>query len=251
MAQDFTDDCFASDHVVQTDMQNIENNFAALKSAFSGAAAPANTVAGMWWFDTATNILKLRNEANNGWQSVWDFANGKPVITNLSNEITGGMISSTIKNPATGTYGLRTLGTTSTSACAGNDSRLLTTVMTKGDNLIGRNDNVYTTNSTDYEAKLGFTMIQSGEFRFKFSLKESGSYPTTYARIYRNGVAVGTQRSTTSTSYVLFSEDISGWSIGDQCTLFMKITSAGYTASLKEFRVYVATATIGVPIIVY
>ena len=52
------------------------------------------------------------------------MANNKPVISNLSNEITGAMISSTIKDAAASTASLRTLGTTSTSACAGNDSRL-------------------------------------------------------------------------------------------------------------------------------
>jgi len=122
--QDYTDNCFATDHAVQTDMQNMENNFAALKSAFSGATTPSDTVAGMWWFDTTANILKLRNEANNDWQSVWDFANNKPVITNLSAEITGAMIAAALKDPAVGTAGLRTLGTGALTACAGNDARL-------------------------------------------------------------------------------------------------------------------------------
>jgi len=124
MSQDYTDNVFATDHAVQTDMQNVENNFAALKSAFSGATTPADTVAGMWWFDTTTNILKLRNEANNAWQSVWNFASNKPVITNLSAEITGAMIAAALKDPAAGTAGLRTLGTTGVKACAGNDARL-------------------------------------------------------------------------------------------------------------------------------
>ena len=75
MSQDFTDDCFGGGHVAQTDLQNIENNFAALKSTFSGASAPPNAVAGMFWYDTNNNILKLRNEANNAWISVFDFAN--------------------------------------------------------------------------------------------------------------------------------------------------------------------------------
>lgn len=75
MSQDFTDDCFASGHVGQTDLQNMEKNFAALKSTFSGPSAPSNTVAGMWWYDTNANILKLRNEANNAWLEVYDFAN--------------------------------------------------------------------------------------------------------------------------------------------------------------------------------
>ncbi len=77
MSQTYTDDCFAGGHVAQTDMTNIEANFAALKSAFSGTSTPSNTVAGMWWFDTTANILKLRNEANSAWLDIYDFANEK------------------------------------------------------------------------------------------------------------------------------------------------------------------------------
>ena len=123
-AQTYVDDCYDSTHTATTDLQAFEDNFAALKSAFSGATEPANTVAGMWWFDTTANILKLRNEANNAWQSVWDFANNKPVITNLSAEITDAMIATANKDGAAGTACMRTLGTTATSACAGNDPRL-------------------------------------------------------------------------------------------------------------------------------
>jgi len=66
MSQTYTDNCFQSGNVGQTDLQNIENNFAALKSNFSGTGAPPNAVAGMEWFDTDADtgnkgILKLRN----------------------------------------------------------------------------------------------------------------------------------------------------------------------------------------------
>ena len=118
--QTYTDNVFATDHAVQTDMQNIEDNFAALKSAFSGATTPSDTVAGMWWFDTTANILKLRNEANNAWQSVWNFANNKPIVTNNISADFG----AALKDPAAATAGLRTLGTTALKACAGNDARL-------------------------------------------------------------------------------------------------------------------------------
>lgn len=124
MAQTYTTDPYNSAHVVATDMTEINQNFAALKSAFSGATTPANTVAGQWWYDTTAHILKVRNEANSAWLSVWDLANNKPIIANLSDEITGAMISSAIKDAAAGTASLRTLGTGAAQACAGNDSRL-------------------------------------------------------------------------------------------------------------------------------
>lgn len=79
MAQLYTDDVFDPNHDGQTDLQNIENNFAALKSQFGGLTAPANPVAGMPWVDTTAHILKIRNEANSAWLSIFDLATGKPV----------------------------------------------------------------------------------------------------------------------------------------------------------------------------
>lgn len=81
MAQNFTDNCFDANNAAQTDLQNIENNFAALKSQFGGASAPANTVAGMPWVDTTNHILKIRNEANAAWLSIFDMATGQPIGT--------------------------------------------------------------------------------------------------------------------------------------------------------------------------
>jgi hypothetical protein len=77
MAQDFTDDCFGTSHVGQTDLTNMENNFACLKSSFSGTSAPSNPVAGMLWYDTTNNILKLRNAGNSAWIEIYDFGNDR------------------------------------------------------------------------------------------------------------------------------------------------------------------------------
>ena len=67
MAQTWTDDTFAAGHVAQTDLQNMENNFACLKSSFSGAAAPAGPVAGQLWFETDQKVLKTRDAGNASW----------------------------------------------------------------------------------------------------------------------------------------------------------------------------------------
>lgn len=57
----------------------IENNFAALKSTFSGASAPSDPVAGMMWLDTTNYILKIRNSGNTAWLAIWDMVNNCPV----------------------------------------------------------------------------------------------------------------------------------------------------------------------------
>lgn len=124
MAQNFTDNIPASSNQWEDDLEDIKDNFTALKSTFSGAAAPSNPVAGMLWADTTNNILKVRDKDNNTWYSIFDLANNKPILSALSGDITGAMIAAAIKDAAAGTASLRTLGTASTSACAGNDSRL-------------------------------------------------------------------------------------------------------------------------------
>jgi hypothetical protein len=49
---------------------DINNALAAVVSNNSGATAPATTYANEWWYDTATDTLKIRAEANDAWISV-------------------------------------------------------------------------------------------------------------------------------------------------------------------------------------
>ncbi len=49
---------------------DINNALAAVASNNSGAAAPATIYANEWWYDTATDTLKIRAEANDAWISV-------------------------------------------------------------------------------------------------------------------------------------------------------------------------------------
>ena len=74
MSQTWNDNTFEAGHVAQTDLQNMENNFASLKSSFSGAVQPANPVVGMVWHDTANNLKKQYYGA--AWVTIYDFANG-------------------------------------------------------------------------------------------------------------------------------------------------------------------------------
>jgi len=63
MSQNWADNVYQSDHEGATDLQNMENNFACLKSMFSGASAPSNPVAGMPWFDTAQKVQSSATKA--------------------------------------------------------------------------------------------------------------------------------------------------------------------------------------------
>ncbi len=71
--------------------------------------------------------------------------------------------------------------------------------------------------------------------RVKFDLK-TASAGTAYGRIYRNGSATGTARSTTSTAYSTFSEDFLGFASGDLIQIYTTGTEANqYVRNMRFY----------------
>ncbi|MCG8638488.1 MAG: hypothetical protein MI862_02070 [Desulfobacterales bacterium] len=251
MAQTYSDNCYAPNSSPQVDMPLVEQNFAALKSSFSGASAPANSVAGMWWYDTGTHILKIRNRTNSAWQNVWDLAKNKPVITNLSNEITAPMINSALKSPIAGVEGLRTLGVGAKQACAGNDSRLsdkrapLDAV--PGSILVGGSDDIEETRSAVMTKIKEVTVGFPGGYRIDFNLNNRVNNVVfhSYAQIYRNGSAVGALRSVYNNESKTFSQNIYGWRAGDLCQIYGRSQHQGTPIpQVSNLRLYVSQAMV-------
>jgi hypothetical protein len=75
--------------------------------------------------------------------------------------------------------------------------------------------------STYTKVKEGY-LLRGGTLRISFDLGNDTGSIVAYGRIYRNGVAVGTERTHNDNSYETFTEDISGWSAGDQVQLYCK-----------------------------
>jgi len=104
---------------------------------------------------------------------------------------------------------------------------------------IAYDDNEHRTNMETYTKKAEAYIAQEGSLRIKFKLKNDdiGSV-NVYGRIYRNGVAIGTERVTQSTSYVEYSEDIAGWSIGDLCQIYLKTSSSAQQSNMTDFELW-------------
>jgi len=74
--------------------------------------------------------------------------------------------------------------------------------------------------NTSYAKAKELIVGRDGGARIVFTmLANSGG--TAYGKIYKNGVAIGTERSTTSSTYVTFSEDFTGFVQGDLIQLYM------------------------------
>ena len=132
MTQVYTVNCFESSNVGQSDLQNMENNFAALKSNFSGTTAPSVSVeAGQSWFDTTKKLLKIRNQANSAWlgvmygdtsQFIWVYRNTAPDGWVVSSALTDRVIA--IKGGTYGATGGTTAGTWSISGLTNSATNL-------------------------------------------------------------------------------------------------------------------------------
>lgn len=91
MSQNWEDDVYSSGGEVLVNMQDIEDNFACLKSCFSGASAPSVTlVAGMLWLDTTNK--KLKQYSGSGWVEIYNYDTGKLILPLVDGSITASQL---------------------------------------------------------------------------------------------------------------------------------------------------------------
>jgi hypothetical protein len=60
---------------------DLNNALAAIVTQNSNATAPSVTYANMFWYDTANNLLRKRNEANSGWITLGTIDEGTGTFT--------------------------------------------------------------------------------------------------------------------------------------------------------------------------
>lgn len=75
-----------------TDIPKLVNGLEALRSNFSGATEPTDTAAYMFWSDTSTGVLKIRNAANSAWITIGTLASvGLGLLGKAGGDMTGGI----------------------------------------------------------------------------------------------------------------------------------------------------------------
>jgi len=80
----------------------------ALASNSSGATAPATTYANMLWYDTDTNILKMRSEANDAWIDLGTLDQSTNTFSVAGLSVSSGEIVSSINPSGSGSVTLDT-----------------------------------------------------------------------------------------------------------------------------------------------
>lgn len=95
--------------------------------------------------------------------------------------------------------------------------------------------------TTSYSELESFTVYKAGTYRVKLFLRAFTAH-TTYARIYRNGTAVGTARSVSGTGTTAdYSEDIA-FSVGDTIEIWGRTSTTGYGIGAVAASICAASA---------
>jgi len=100
-------------------------------------------------------------------------------------------------------------------------------------------------NPVTYTKAMGFTLRNdinpNSRFRFKFDIRSTGAPGAhiAYGKIYRNGVAIGTEQTDNTSAFVSKSEDINigGWNIGDTVDLYTKTSNVALEVWVKDFEI--------------
>lgn len=85
----------------------INTNIQALASHHFGSAAPDPFYAGLIWFDSGSNLIKIRNASNTSWYTAGSIGSSDYTWTNLPpypETYKTGFILPTLSNPADGTW---------------------------------------------------------------------------------------------------------------------------------------------------
>jgi hypothetical protein len=153
---------------------DINNAWAAIVSQSSGATAPSTTYAYQFWYDTTTDLLKIRNADNDAWISVFAFNQTTDSVT-LEPNAAGDIVLGNVTIDADQTIGAGqddfvmtyndSTGKVSLEAAAGGDflplsGGTLTGTLTLGANVINDVEDIYLRDKlihdADTDTYLGF-----------------------------------------------------------------------------------------------
>jgi hypothetical protein len=81
---------------------DLNNGLSAIVSQNSGSAEPSTTYAYMWWADTTTGLLKIRNAANNAWVTVGTLATTNLGLAPLASPTFTGTVTAPTFTASTG-----------------------------------------------------------------------------------------------------------------------------------------------------
>lgn len=146
---------------------------------------------------------------------------------------------------AGGQLGSGVVGTTQLAAASVTDANVANVFIGKntvsaGSYLLASANTALTVSVTNPVLLHQFRVGLPGTYRVAFDLYTYNGSITIYGRIYKNGVAYGTLRSTTAVSNVTFTEDLS-FNQNDTVDFYSWVSSSSSNGTIANCRLYSST----------
>lgn len=109
--------------------------------------------------------------------------------------------------------------------------------------LVG-NDAEKTSSSVAYEKVKSIMLVQTinkdSKFRYSFDIRKTLDAGPIWGRIYKNGVAVGTEQTANDLNFTTYTEDINvaNWQINDTIELWLARKTSAEVVTCRNFRIY-------------
>ena len=98
MSQGWTDNVYDPAHEADNDLQNMENNFASLKSVFSGSSEPTSPIAGMRCFNSTKKVWEIRDTGNSSWAGLLHGNTSQKAWVYRNSAIDGWVVDSSVSD---------------------------------------------------------------------------------------------------------------------------------------------------------
>ena len=185
MAQTFTDNTYDGAHNAATDLQNMEANFAALKSSFSGTASPGSAVTGQLHMDTDNNVLKVYDTS---WLGIMHGDVDQKIWVYRNSAIDGWVIDSSVSDVVLAAKGGGTYTTAGATAGSWTISGLSANAHTHGFSGSGSTGSPSGTDDTNHwRDSLGSSHLWLASSSHTHGVSVSGTTGSTGSAVSSNG----------------------------------------------------------------
>lgn len=92
-----------------------------------------------------------------------------------------------------------------------------------------------TTNQSSYTKVKEIAILVPGTYIVSFDMKEEASDANAFGRLYKNGIAIGIERQSNSSSYLTYTESVT-LSSGDLLQLYIKTANVSRTCYVKNLN---------------
>lgn len=124
------------------------------------------------------------------------------------------------------------------------DSLVFSPTIIVSDVLCISSDGIASNSNTSPTKEKEIQLDYSGNYRVKFSIRIPGGAGDAHGRIYKNGVAFGTEQVNGTTSYVEYSQDLA-FSADDLVQIYLWRAGGSGQVDLANFRIYASIAPTG------